>query len=131
MTEVNCDAYISKLSQIQTICNDYNTTKTILQTKISELETIEENIKDDIINIGLETTLTFQHIFKFIVVFTTCHENKKLRSYLDNLAKLKREELVSVNSGGDNTITQSYGTEMSELLTYIDEIIDTPHCLLE
>lgn len=83
MTEATCDSYISKLAEIQNICCNETTTKSILENKINDLAAIDEIIESEIGVIGIPVTMT--HFDKFILIRITRVRDTDLQNYVQCL----------------------------------------------
>lgn len=139
MTEVTIDAYLIKIYDLETLCNDPLTTSTNLNTYFNELTTIK-----NIFNIELETLpfpTTTQHLRKLIYIEVETNNNSFIQSNLLKLIDIKKnyiDQYIETNYPLNNPIwdpndrlnfSLNYENDIKSIISTIKNIINNCNCM--
>lgn len=128
MTEVNIDAYFSKLQDIKTLCETTSSTLIALTSDINDLLVIMNDIDTDIGTMAFPTTP--QHLQKFILCMNDRCSLINLQNILYEFINLRVTHLQSIIDIGTATIdnyntSKSYSDETESIKTYINGLKET------
>lgn len=123
--ETLIDNYINKIAEIKNVCENVNTNKLQLEALLNDLQTIDNNLNNQI---GIETTTPTSFILfkKYISVEIERSRKDNLHKALYNLIKIRSFNVDNVE-GIENKI--NYSTETKSIEQYIKNVVSSCNCM--
>jgi hypothetical protein len=125
MTTANCDLYMNKLLEIDTLSKNVNGTKAQLETLLNELQTIDTNIENDIDVMPVPVTMVAMN--KYVIVAVSRMRKLELNGMLYTLIKTRQQNVdiyLSTNTYDDYLL---YTEETRNIIDYVENIV-IPSC---
>ena len=131
MSEQTCINYLSKIVEIKTLCNDYNTTKIQLETALNELNAIESIFENELAIMNIP--ITMQHLDVYLLARIEMCRKSTVHDSLLQLRKTRTERINELNIGGADYISVMvpFDDESKNITNYVNVCIDGCNCMKE
>lgn len=130
MAEQTCINYLNKVNEIQTLCGDYNCTKTQLETKIGELETLETQFENELGTMNIPVVMS--HMDVYILARIEMCRKATLHESLLKLSEVRIARTEALDKVSDyETVTLPYFNENKTIDDYVETVVNSCNCMRE